>query len=248
MYEEILEKIGLNKGEAKIYETLLREGSLPVISISKKTGLTRTNTYNHLYSLAKKGLVESRTRKKKNYFYPNSPENLRILFEQKKKTEEIAERELNNILPSLVSTFLASSNRPSISYWEGKIGLEKIYDDILKEKKELLIFASIIDRVMPEFNELIDKQIKRQARAGIKVRALVREEIINQEYIKKLRPLGIKIRGLKNYRLTSQIIVYNNKVAITSFKKDLMSTLIENESIAGSLKNIFEIIWEKAKE
>ena len=130
----------------------------------------------------------------------------------------------------------------------GKIGLEKIYDDILKEKKELLIFASIIDRVMPEFNELIDKQIKRQARAGIKVRALVREEIINQEYIKKLRPLGIKIRGLKNYRLTSQIIVYNNKVAITSFKKDLMSTLIENESIAGSLKNIFEIIWEKAKE
>ena len=246
MYKEILTKIGLNKEEAKIYETLLEEGPMTVIAISKKTGLTRTNAYNYLYSLIERGLIYSSEKGKKTYFQPNSPEKLRAFLEKKKKEGEIAELEFANILPKLISTFLASSNRPSVIHWEGIKGLEKIYDDILKEKKNLLIFASIIDRIMPEFNKLIDKQIKKQAKAGIKVRTLIRKELMTANYIKKLKPLKIEARGLNNYHPTSQIIIYGDKVAITSFKKDLMSTLIENESIANSLRNIFEIIWKFA--
>lgn len=247
MYKDTLIKIGLNEGEAKIYETLLLEGALPVILLSKKINLTRTNTYNILSSLIKKGLVESVEKKKKMYFHAGSPEKLRNIFEKTNKEKDIIKDELTNILPALTSAFLASSNKPSINYWEGISGLERIYNDILKEKKNLLIFASIIDREMPEFNKLIDKQIKKQIKQEIKVKALVREETLTNNYAQNKKAKNIEVRGLKNYKPTSQIIIYGDKVAITSFKKDLMSTLIQNESIANSLKNIFEIIWQNVK-
>lgn len=247
MYQNILEQLGLTKNETLVYQALLRLGQSSITPILKETKLKKGNTYNILYDLIDKKLVSKFDKNKKTYFQIEPPTNLQNLIQAKDKSIDQIKKSLTNALPSLISDFIASSNRPATSYLEGKEGLEKIYEDILKEKKNLLIFASTIDRDMPEFNKLIDRQIKKQINANIKVKSLVRGEIINKKYAEKLKPLGIQTRGLANYHPTSQIIIYGNKVAITSFKKDLMSTLIENESIANSLKNIFEITWKNAK-
>ena len=68
------------------------------------------------------------------------------------------------------------------------------------------------------------------------------------EYLKKRKARKIAVRMIpQKYIIPSQVIVYNNKVAITSLKKELITTLIENENIAKTFQTLFQYMWDKAK-
>ena len=55
--QDVLEEIGLSKNEAKIYLTLLRLGNVTATDIIKESGVHRSNVYDVLDSLVKKGCV-----------------------------------------------------------------------------------------------------------------------------------------------------------------------------------------------
>ena len=57
MYEQTLQQIGLSKNEARIYETLLREGDSAVGHLAVKSQVHRRNVYDSLRRLVDRGLV-----------------------------------------------------------------------------------------------------------------------------------------------------------------------------------------------
>ena len=57
MITEVLENLGLSKNEARIYETLLKEGESPVGFLAVKSGVHRRNVYDTLNRLIEKGLA-----------------------------------------------------------------------------------------------------------------------------------------------------------------------------------------------
>src|SRR5690606_28782729 len=74
---------------------------------------------------------------------------------------------------------------------------------------------------------------------------------IHQPLLKQLGPFKISMAnstrtGLHTYpfRKPAQIIIYGNKVAFTSFKDCMITTIIEDKSICTSMKTIFEKLWE----
>lgn len=248
MYKEILKQIGLTDKEAAVYETLLELGLTPASPIIKKTGLKRGIVYYILSLLIKKGLVEQLEKQGKAHFQVTSPENLRKIISEKEESFEQNKKGLANILPSLKAQYNLVSDKPIIQYFEGIEGVKEIFSDILKEKKDLFIFASTLGIENPEFDRLVKRQIKKQAKGGIKVKALGSHDdpVIGYEYLKECEKYSTENRVIKNFRLDAQIIIYGDKIALTSFKKDFVSTLIENKAITRSVKRIFDTLWDEA--
>ncbi|NTU69527.1 hypothetical protein HGB13_01690 [bacterium] len=247
MKKILLEQSGLTKSEALVYETLLEHGELSPPLTALHTGLSRENAYNVLNSLLAKELAEIAPRKKKKMFRPAPPVKLKELIENEKRIIDERQKAIDAIVPTLNNLYNLSSNKPSVSYFEGIEGIKKVYEDSLREQpEETLVFRSIYD------DEAMDKYLhdwmKRRAKRGIKNR------IINPKgyFIggagtdKELNRKSLHIDP-KFFSLPTEITVYNNKVSILSLRKDKIGIIIESSDFAETFKNIFEYIWKKEK-
>ena len=94
MYSEIFEQLGLAKNEARIYETLLREGESPVGHISTKSQVHRRNVYDSLNRLMEKGLVFEILQRRENHYQAVDPQKLKELIQEKQQA-------LDKIMPDL---------------------------------------------------------------------------------------------------------------------------------------------------
>lgn len=254
MFKEQLQNLGLSKKEAIIYETLLQLGPSSIMPIVKTSKLKKGDVYNILNTLKKKNLIEEETNKTKKIFKSLQPQNLENLIEEKKQEINMREKILEQVVPQLSSLFQTTTEKPLIQILNGHEGIITFYEDILKAKKrELLIFVSKYHREEEKLTDIVDQQIKKQRKLGFTTRAI---NVYNPrvplkhtiDYLKKRAINRSKIRFIfDKISYPSQIILYDNKVAITSMKKELITTLIENDNISQTMKMIFEQLWKKAK-
>ena len=80
---EILEKIGLSKGEIKIYESLVDLGSATINHIHQKTGIERRNIYDILNKLIEKGLISYTNENKHRVFQCTNPKKIISYIQEK---------------------------------------------------------------------------------------------------------------------------------------------------------------------
>lgn len=245
---QILKNIGLSDGEVKIYQALLEQGEMSAGGLIKKTDLKRGDCYNKIYDLKKKGLVEEFNRHGRKYFRVEPPNEITNLAEGQYQTILSIKHEIDSILPDIISQYNLSNNKPAAYYFEGIDGLKKIYDHVLKIRKPVSIFVSFLDRHDSRFSDLIDAQIKRQAKLGIKVKSLSYKIDYSRTYWDFARAHGIKIKVYEsNLQLPAQILIFGDNVAFTSFQESYISTLISNPDIAKSIQTIFDVMWSQAR-
>jgi sugar-specific transcriptional regulator TrmB len=246
-YRDFLVDIGLSDKEAAVYELLLNLGPTSVAQVAKGTrGVQRTNLYNVLYSLISKGLAEKIEGGKVVRFRALSPENLQKIIDTRAQETKNAQNTLGNVLSSLKSLYSVTTDRPSVAHLEGTVGLTKIYEDILKEKQDILLIRSVYDKDHPELQELLAKQVQRQVRAKIRVRAITPlVEHISKQTIKRdpERLLERLLVPKEKLTLPAQIIIYGDKVAVTDVKDTHISTVIDNKNIADTFRVLFEYLW-----
>jgi sugar-specific transcriptional regulator TrmB len=99
--EKILEQIGLNQKEAKVYLTLLELGPTAIRNIADKANINRGTTYESLKKLQKIGLVSYFHQGKKQHFVSEDPSVLNNLLSRKKLELKEAEANLPKALSSL---------------------------------------------------------------------------------------------------------------------------------------------------
>lgn len=251
MYEQQLNQAGLTLEQAEIYEVLLKNGPLLAGQLNKKSTLKRGLIYKILDILVEKGLVEKKEEEgKAAIFLANHPLKLKEVVEKREQRAKDAHIALDGILPSLVSDFNLISGQPGIQFSEGITGIEKVYDDIIIQKKDIYLFRSVYDNDHPELEKIVNKQIKRQVASNIHTYALTplvkdtpKTVLENDE--KNL--VQRRIMPKEKFMLDSQIIIYGNKLAIISLKNKIITTVIDNDDISNTFKTIFDYFWEKAK-
>jgi sugar-specific transcriptional regulator TrmB len=251
MNKDLLLALGLNELEATSYLALLEHGTLSVSELSKNTKISRTNLYNVITALISKGVVEEVNIGKVARFQAQHPRNLLDLVSQKEKDIEESRKALELLLPSLQSLYKLTNYKPAIQVFEGIEGLKKIYADILRTKSDILLFRSVYDFEDEKMKKLVRTQIDKQVRANIHVRAIApfdktytAKAITHDEQNLVTR----KIVSPERFSLPAQILIYANKVAITDLKSSArISTLIENDAIAGTFRGLFEYIWETSE-
>ena len=246
-YIESLTKLGLTPDQAKIYETLLATTLLPARMISRKAGVGRELTYVVLGQLENLELVERSTQGKIILFKAKHPRHIKKVLEEKRETVLVAEKAYQDIIGAMVGDFNVIHNKPFIRFYEGTEGLQKTYDYILKYAKTVHVIRSLYDSENPELRTLITEQLKKQAAKKIRSFVITPQlaHMSNEKVSHDMeRNITRKIIPKDKFTLPSQIIIYNNTVSITSMKKEIITTIIENEDIAETFRRMFQYMWE----
>ncbi len=237
MLSRILENIGLADKEAKVYLSALELGSSPVSKIAAKAKINRVTTYDILEKLVKKGLINFFIKNKIKFFSATDPETM--VSEFKKRATELA-----NALPDL-KRLHGDTIHPHVRYFEGLEGIKAIYADTLSSKSEILNYCDSqeIRSLWPTYDqEYVSERVKKK----ISLRGIAPDD----EYGKRVHENDqeslreIRLVSKEKFNFTNEINIYDDKVAIISFKDELIGMIIESHEIAQTQRAIFAMAWE----
>jgi len=239
--EEELRDFGLTDLEIKVYLAMLKLGKALVQDISKKAGTYRTYTYDVLKSLKEKGLVSYVIKSGKQYFEVAKPEKLLNILREK-------EEKINSILPNLKAIYKSSSEKPKVEFYEGKEGLKTILDDLLRIKKEILVYGStnkqlqLLEFYFPNF-------IRRRVKEKIKTKVITERSKESSEVYKRNKR---ELREMKFFPekidFPTAINIYGNKIAILSLGENITGIIIEDKQIADTQRGVFNLLWGIARK
>jgi HTH-type transcriptional regulator, sugar sensing transcriptional regulator len=236
---KVLTNLGLNEKEAKVFLALTEQGTAVVSSISQSAGINRVTTYDVLEKLKQRGLVSFFTKNKVKYFTGIDPEILLEEFE--KRTNDLRVH-----LPKF-KTLTGEISHPRVRYFEGIDGIKAIYADTLNTKSDILNFSnsSEIRKKWPNYdNEYVEKRAKK----NIFLRGICPKdkagETVHAEDEKYHRET--RLVNPEQFNFTNEINIYDDKVAIISFKDELIGMIIESSEIANSQRAIFNMCWQCA--
>lgn len=247
-YLESLTKLGLTTDQAKIYEILLSSTVLPARLIAVQSGVSRELTYIVLGQLESLELVERSTQGKITLFKALHPRNIKKIVEEKREELLTIEQSYETIITKMVGDFNIAHHKPFIRFYEGLEGLQKTYSHILKHAKTVRVIRSLYDYEDQEIRTLVTEQVKKQAERNIKSYVLTPK-------LPHMKPEKLTFNAEKNvirkvvskekFVLPAQVIIYNSTVSITSMKKGLVTTIIENEDIAQTFLALFMYMWDR---
>ena len=185
------------------------------------------------------------------FYTPLSPAKLQQFIDEKVSTAREAQETFDSIHGNLKSQFNLLSGKPSVQYFEGIEGVKKLYQDINDEGEDILLIRSFLDESHPEMMDIIGPQIDTQIELGIHTRAITPitkgiEKSIKEFDKKRLVDRCVVKEG--TLALPSQIIIYGNKVSFTSFKKNIVSSIIQDKDASDSMRILFDHIWEKEQD
>lgn len=233
----VLTSLGLTEKEAKVYLALTELGTAVVSDIAHKADINRVTTYDILEKLKIRGMVSYYTKKKIKYFSSIAPETLLEEFE--KRTSD-----LRGSLPKF-KTLTGEINHPRIRYFEGLEGIKAIYADTLTSKTEILNYSNSyeIRKKWPNYDQ---EYVNKRAQKKIYLRGICPKDKAGEtvhaqdkEYYREMRLIPSN-----QFDFTNEINIYDDKVAIISFKDELIGMIIESIEIANSQRAIFNMCWQ----
>lgn len=246
--ESLFTALGLSEKESKIYRLMLELGEAPVATIITKSNLKRGITYAVLYNLEKQTLVTSLNKKGKTYFRAEPPHRLLELVEKKKQDISTLEASLKTIVPQLSAQYKLAIGKPTIRYYEGAEGLKEVFKDIYAPKPQPVYGAVDLEEVEKVFNGLPEKTfIPSRMKSKLAVKCVFNKnqqtEALQKRDAKENRE-SLLINKEK-YPLPADIETYEDKVALMSFEKgDFIGLIIENKSIATTLRSLLQYIFD----
>jgi sugar-specific transcriptional regulator TrmB len=237
--EKVLENYGLTEKQAKIYLACLELGSASVQKISRKAGIARSTCYEILESINLLGLVSKFQKKKIINFNAEAPRQLIRLTQNKASL-------LEEVLPEFDARYGEARVRPTVRFYEGKTGMKLILEEILQDNpKEVFTFGAAedlfatLDRDFPEF-------VKRRIKHKILARVILRDsekarerQRLGQQELREVRIIPAR------HEYHGSVFVWAKKIAMFSYKPDLVALVIESDELARLQRIMFELVWTK---
>ncbi len=246
VFKEFLLSLNFSEKEAGVYICLLSLGKGTVTQIARNAGTNRTTGYTILDSLVNKGVVTISGKEPKQEYIAESPDTILQLLRRKKRETDTQLERAQIMIPQLKS-IQHVGDRPQVRFYEGKEGLEQVYEDTLTSTEEIRAYATVDDMhaTLPHY---FPKYYKRRASKDIAIRAIVPSTQIGkaratQDKKEKRRTALIPP---EKYYFSPEINIYDNKVMIASWREKL-GIIIESTEIADAMKKIFELAWAEAK-
>jgi sugar-specific transcriptional regulator TrmB len=242
-YIEQLKSLGFSDKEILLYTKALEIGQFSISSISHETLIKRPTCYLIVDSLVKRGLLTLIPRGRKPLYYAESPE---VLIKDAEKRLEITK----SILPHLQQIKAKETSIPMIKFFTGTQGVEKVYNDVLKEKPGTILYSisptsQIVNVVGKGFFENWAKE--RTKRKIFSKTILLRDKWTKDIVIKTDPTLAREIRYLPHsFYIPTTIGIYGNKVAFFSSKQDNFSFIVKSKEFAETVQVFFDNLWSQS--
>lgn len=242
-----LEKLGLKRNEAKIFEELLKYVETTAGNLIKKTGFHRNIIYDNLEKLLDKGLAKFTIKDKVRYYSVFSSEAIVEII--KKKEDEIQQQYkiARKISKEIKRNIKIRETTSETCILQGIEGIRELMKDTLKAGKDHIVYGAPETslRIMGEYfweNYTLKRREKK-----IKVKMIFNNEL--KSFSRIIMDKLTEIRYLpKQFDNLTETTVYGNKVAITVWAEKPITTLIHDERIANAYRKYFELLWKIAKK
>lgn len=251
----ILAQLGLTKNEVLVYLANLELGSAPASKLAKAAGLNRITGYEVLQRLSKQGLVSIHVKKGTSvkYFQVEAIDSLQEKLEERRLQAEEQLQRLEDQKDALRELYQPSSDKPEVSFYQGKEGVKAVFVDTLAQKpKETLSFASgsaVVDFDPAFLQQYYDKRVSMKiptkgiAPGSKSVKERFSDEV-NKKELRQLRFLPAELDALQH-----EIEIYGNNVAFTSMKPgDEHGIVIRSKTIAEAMREIHAALWERLEK
>jgi sugar-specific transcriptional regulator TrmB len=234
-----LRALGLSEKEARVYLALLEMGKVSAYSVAMKSGLKKPTTYVVLGDLVEKGFVTKLPRARKQLYVARPPKEVYAT------AEEVLKR-AKAVLPELMS--MANNENASVKtmFFEGVAGLRQSLwykMDELSDTEYVAFFASAVD-ASNDLIELFHEWNNEVTKRGISARAVVPDHPSLDEFraLDVEHNRKVKVVPYDTYSANISIDANNQFVRIQMFKEK-QAVIIDNPSVARTVKQIFEMVW-----
>ncbi len=240
----LLHKLGFTEKETIVYLACLEHGPETISNLARLSGLKRPTLYNLVRDLLAKGFLILIRRNKKTLYDAEKPKKLLTSIRARAN-------ELEQCLPELEAIRNKAQEEPNIQIYESSEAVKNLYDqiyDYLNTTNEVCFFTSIED-ITQNLPQVLNAYFAK-IRKNHKVRELIPDNSAGKKYAKILRAkkLNHEVRLLPDqFAIFNDLVIYDNKVVIASFKKRIHAALFENQEIFLTIKALFEWAWLQAK-
>lgn len=251
MIIESLRKIGFSEKEAVVYTHLIRLGAQPVSVIAERAKINRTTTYDIIENLTKKGLVSSIKKDGITHFKALDPKELVNYLEREKvehvKKLEKQQKEVEDLLPALISLENPESTKPKVAFFEGEKGMRQAYEDTLTSSEAILAYANVEDmhKGLPDFFPDYYQRRGVQRKIHIKCIAPDNKTSIDRHRQDKKENREMVLIPSGKFDFSPEINIYEDKVLIASWREK-MAIIIKSKEIADFHKQMYKLCWKQA--
>ena len=239
MIRKLLNNIGLNDDEVKIYLTCLSFWSSLVSTISKKTWINRSTIYLYLKKLQKNGYLCSTIKNNIQYYSALDPEILVSKFEQNVHNSKLCLDSYKKLLPAM-KNINKEETSIKIEYYEWKQWIENIYNTVLSKNNEILSYEDMWNAYSWNSDSSF-KLIHSNDDCPVKTICTSRNRY---QWNDRKKPENTKIINTSNCPYLTNIMISWDHVAIVSHvDKNQCWISITNQNIANSFKLLFKHAW-----
>lgn len=238
-----LRQLGFDLHESDVYLALLDVGETKVGEIINKTRFHREQVYEALKRLERKGYVRSSIQKKIRHYHAESPE---VILRKITDLEKIAA----DILPDLKKRFKESPQM--IRVLEGPEGFQYIFEDQLRRMEnggEIMVIgaagAGWYDIAKGFYKPYMKKRVEQKIRLNM-VTYEGQEGGSWQDPDVDQRNQEVRVLPWK-FETLSDTSIYLDTVVIQIFGDPPLTIMIQNEKVARSYENYFDVLWKMAR-
>jgi len=214
--------------------------------------VARSNAYDIVKKLQAKGLCHQLGSSYGRKFKMSSAQELKELIERQKKEKEELAKELEKTLP-LIKNLQGGFYEPypKIEFFEGVEGIKKLIERSLQcEDKIIRIAASVEGWVDLLGKEFINYYVTKRVEKDIVSHTLrLKSGEIQDPFYKQHKKQKREVRYLPSeIELGSSIIIFDDKVALITTKKENLGILLCSKDYSKTFKSWFEFIWKNSKK
>lgn len=239
---EALRAMGLDEKEANVYLALLHRPRMTVSEISRETNIKRATCYEYIDRLLAKDYVTREPSGKRTYYSAVDPKRVYSIFRRDIAKIEGAVLEMSTLHEH-------ASNKPRVTYYEGKRQLKLIYEDLFKtlgDVHSIFPAATFFENFTEEDYDEFDKSLGEHALTS-------KDLFVADKHYKRLLEIREKngstnkvAKKLPNWFTSNvDVLVFSDKVALISLR-DLSAIVIENKDIADLFRNMHSFMWKQS--
>lgn len=240
MFLDTFKRLGFTENEGVVYSSLLNLGIALPSTIASRTGLKRPNVYRILEELSKKNLILKIKQKNGTFF---TIDDVRKIYFSQREKAELAEHLVQDLEKQILPT-----EKWEVTYYKGKQGCIKLYNDILEREPDELTGWVNLD----EFYKQVGKEFdlvwtKRRVKKGINVRLIMAKSTEAKNFQKKDVVLKRETRWLPSGKdFKTVCLLYKNNIIFFSGGIDPLGIHIVSEDLYHMQMQIFEMNWGQA--
>lgn len=238
---KVLTSIGLSEKSAQIYLATLNLGLSSVQKIAEKADIKRPTAYLHIQELLKEGILQKAPLGKKEYYSACDPEVLMERFQQNYKSFQSGFQDLKNL-------YKGFEGKLKVRVLEGERAMEEVYAQISKAN-QISFIADLIS-----FEKNFHASFAKISAAIQENEIRTREIIPNTEEAKLSSRRYAAVAGRSyssriamNGPIYNDCAIYGNTLAFFRINDfNLFVILIEEPTIAQTMKTVFDLAWLSA--